>query len=128
MRKEFFVCLFISGPVDAVYFRIVELVQYLAPCVMEDVFAFFCRTIRKFGFECDRFRFAVLDLNLFQLASRNEENVFAFLVGKHRSATDAFDQQLGGVLLEVVLPQVVAAFECGAIVQLVAFRSQDGVT
>ena len=127
VRKELFIRFFISRPVDAVDCRIVELLQYLTPSVVEDIFALFGRAISKFGFECDRLRLAVFDFDFLQLASRYEEDVFAFLVGEHRAATDTFDQQFGCVFLEVMFPQIVTVFESGAVIQFVAFRSQDGI-
>ena len=72
--------------------RIVEFIVYLAPDMVEDIIAFLWRTVREFGLKRNIFCLAVLYLYLFQLTAGYQEQVLAFLVGKHSAAAYAFDQ------------------------------------
>lgn len=76
MRQITGVCFLVSIPVDAMKRRIVELVFYLTPYMVEYIFAFLRWTIREFSLERDILGFAVFDLYLFQLATRYEEGDF----------------------------------------------------
>ncbi len=95
MRQVTGICCFVSFPVDAMDRRIVEFVFHLTPYMIENIFAFLRRAIRKLSLEGDTFGFAVFDLHLFQLATGYQEQVLTFLVGKHSSATDTFYQYFG---------------------------------
>ena len=92
MRQIAGIGFLVSIPVDAMKRRIIELVFYLTPYMVEYVFAFLQRTIREFSLERDILGFAIFDLYLFQLATRYEEKVFTLLIGKHSASADFFDQ------------------------------------
>ena len=127
MRQETGIRLFVAFPIDAADGRVVELILYLTPCMVEDVFALFGRTIVEIGRKLDRFGLAILDIHLLQFSARDEEEVLALLVGIKRISAHAFNQQLGRTFAEIMFPQVISALEGRTIIKLVAIQSQHRI-
>ena len=127
VRQVTFVGLAIAFPVDAMQVGVIELVLHLAPGVVEDVGTLLGRAVAEVGGKAYPRHLALAHGDFLDGSAGEQVDVLAVLVDGHAAATHVLDEQLGGVLAEIALPQVISTLESRTIVQLVAFGRQYGV-
>ena len=110
----------------AVQIWVVELVLHLSPDVVEEILTLLGRLVVERSLEVDALGLLARQVYLLDAAIAEEE-VLHVLVGNEAAATDVLHHQRGGILLQVVAPEVITALKGSLIVDFLALGVEDGI-
>ena len=127
IRQEALISFFVSIPVRTLQVCHIELIIYLLPDVVEDIFTLTVRTVIEESLKFNWRNLAAFNLYLLHSVAGTKEDILPFLVRLQSACTYFLQKNFCNILFQIVFPKIVPILKNRQIIEFIPFSRKHGI-
>ena len=127
IRQEALISFFVSIPVRTLQVCHIELIIYLLPDVVEDIFTLTIRAVIEESLKFNWRNLAAFNLYLLHSVAGTKEDILPFLVRLQSACTYFLQKNFCNILFQIVLPKIVPILKNRQIIEFIPFSRKHGI-